>query len=260
MVVIMDYQDLLDDFTALCETVIGNLLTGIYLHGSMAMDCFNPDKSDIDLLVVMENSITGEQKLSLMEEIVKLNDMAPAKGLEISFVKRKYCNPFVYPTPFEFHFSPAHLQWFHDDPNGYVDKMNGTDKDLAAHFTIINQYGIRLYGDDIADVFGVVPRADYIDSVWYDIENAAEDIMAAPVYVVLNLCRVLAYLKDDIILSKEKGGEWGLKHLDAKYRALVSGALNSYRSNEEMTIDENMARQYVDAMLGEISYLIKKRV
>ncbi len=258
MVVIMDYQGLLDDFTALCKTVIGNTLTGIYLHGSMAMGCFNSDKSDIDLLVVMENSITGEQKLSLMEEIVKLNDMAPAKGLEISFVKRKYCNPFVYPTPFELHFSPAHLQWFHDDPNGYVDKMNGTDKDLAAHFTIINQYGIRLYGDDIADVFGVVPRADYIDSVWYDIENAAEDIMEAPVYVVLNLCRVLAYLKDDIILSKEKGGEWGLKHLDAKYRALVSSALNSYRSNEEMTIDENMARQYVDAMLGEISYLISK--
>jgi len=234
MDVIMDYQDLLDNFTVLCKTVIGNSLTGIYLHGSMAMGCFNPDKSDIDLIVVMENSITDEQKLCLMEEIVELNERAPAKGLEISFVKRKYCNPFVYPTPFELHFSPAHLQWFHDDPNGYVDKMNGTDKDLAAHFTIINRYGIRLYGDDIADVFGAVPRADYIDSVWYDIENAAEDIMDDPIYVVLNLCRVLAYLKDDIILSKEKGGEWGLKHLDAKYHALVSGALNSYFSGIEI--------------------------
>lgn len=54
----------------------------------------------------------------------------------------EFCNPFVYPTPFGLHFSAAHLKWFQENPDDYVKKMNGTDKDLAAHFTIINHCGV----------------------------------------------------------------------------------------------------------------------
>ncbi len=253
----MYYQELLDELTDACKTEIKNQLSGIYLHGSMVMGCFNPVKSDIDIIVVIENGITDEQKLNLMTRIVRLNRNAPAKGIEISFVKREYCNPFVYPTPFELHFSPAHLQWFFDDPKDYIDKMNGEDKDLAAHFTIINQYGVTLCGSEIADVFGSVPREDYVDSIWSDIENASEDILENPMYVILNLCRVLAYLVDGAILSKEKGGEWGLAHFARQYQSLIGNALNCYRSNEKMVIDEKMAVRFADTVLAEI-HTIKK--
>jgi len=254
----MEYQWLLDELTSLCKTEIGNQLTGIYLHGSMVMGCFNPDKSDIDIIVVIGDNITDKQKLNLMMHIVKLNSNAPAKGLEISFVKREYCNPFVYPTPFELHFSPAHLQWFNDNPDGYIDKMKGKDKDLAAHFTIINKYGVTLYGSEATDVFGVVPRECYVDSIWSDIENASEDILDNPVYVVLNLCRVLAYLADDVILSKEKGGEWGLVHLGRQYYPLILNTLNCYKSDEKMMADEGMAEQFACIMLKEIKHRIER--
>ena len=55
------------------------------------MDCFNPKKSDIDLIVVISNDISDSQKMLLMKEIVNLNQKAPAKGLEISLVKKEYC-------------------------------------------------------------------------------------------------------------------------------------------------------------------------
>ncbi len=61
----MFYQSVIDEFTAMSKEIIGNKLTGIYLHGSMAMDCFNPEKSDIDLLIVIENDITDVQKMEL---------------------------------------------------------------------------------------------------------------------------------------------------------------------------------------------------
>lgn len=154
----MFYQNVMDEFTAISKEIIGDNLIGIYLHGSMAMDCFNPEKSDIDLLIVIENDLTDVQKMEFMKQIVKLNKHAPAKGLEISVVKREYCKPFVYPTPFELHFSPRHLQWFRDDPENYVRNMVGVDKDLAAHFTIINRYGIVLYGEEIDNVFGEVQK------------------------------------------------------------------------------------------------------
>lgn len=210
----MDYRKVAEAFAQMSQDILGDNLVGVYLHGSAAMGCFNPQKSDIDLLIVVENSVPDEAKLAFMERLVKLNDKAPEKGIEMSIVKHSVCNPFCYPTPFELHFSNTHLNWFLENPQDYIVKMKGTDPDLAAHVTITRAYGKVLYGAEISDVFGPVPKEDYIDSIWLDIENAAEDVLKNPVYVILNLCRVLAYLKEDLILSKKDGGIWGLRFLE----------------------------------------------
>lgn len=231
---------------------------GIYLHGSMAMGCFNPDKSDIDCMVILEDTITNEQKISLREQIVRLNRYAPVKGLEISFVKKEYCKPFVYPTPFELHFFLMHLQWFNRYPIDYVNKMKGKDKDLAAHFIILNKCGIKLYGGEISDVFGAVPKRAYADSIWHNIEDAEESILNDTIYVILNLCRALAYLQENLILSKEEGGEWGMAHMEKKYNPLIRQALQCYASDQTIHADENIAKAFARVMLDAIKIQIEK--
>lgn len=47
----MLYQNILDKIVDACKAIFESELTGIYLHGSMAMGCFQPNKSDIDLKV-----------------------------------------------------------------------------------------------------------------------------------------------------------------------------------------------------------------
>ena len=100
-------------------------------------------------------------------------------------------------------FPRDHLQRYLNNPADYIEKMHGVDKDLAAHFTVINHYGIVLWGEKIEDVFSEVPKQDYADSIYCDIENAQKDILNDPVYIVLNLCRVLAFLTDSSCLSKK---------------------------------------------------------
>lgn len=250
----MYYQTILNDFITMSKNILQNNLTGIYLHGSMAMNCFNPDKSDIDLIIVIEHDITDIQKMDFMKQVVILNEKVTKKGLELSIVKREYCLPFVYPTPFELHFSSRHLTWFIDNPVNYIENMKGEDKDLAAHFTIINQYGVVLYGEQINNVFDEVPKKDYIDSIWFDVESAREDILEQPMYIVLNLCRVLAFLKEDLYLSKQKGGEWGLAHISNRYFPIISQALNCYKSNQNMQIDIELTKEFVDEMLTTIRF------
>lgn len=248
----MQYQKLLDDFTDMCVRIFGGGLTGVYLHGSLAMGCFNPLKSDIDIIVVVDGEVSGVQKLDFMGGLVKLNEKAPPKGMEVSVVKREYCKPFVYPTPFELHFSNAHLRRYKDNPENYVRSMKGEDRDLAAHFTVINRYGIALFGEKISDVFGEVPKAAYADSICFDVENAIEDISEEPVYMILNLCRVLAFLKDGLCLSKARGGEWGIAHLPKEYRGIVRRALDCYLSDEEMNPGRESAQGFAEYMTGEI--------
>ena len=125
------FEDLLCSITSAAKDILGDALRGVYLHGSLAMGCFNPEKSDIDLLLVINREMTDAQKRRFMEIVVELNARAPKKGLELSVVKEEVCRHFVYPTPFELHFSPAHLAWWQGDPEDYVRRMNGTDPDLV---------------------------------------------------------------------------------------------------------------------------------
>ena len=248
----MLYQNILDEIVNKSKIIFQKNLTGIYLHGSLAMGCFNPNKSDIDLIIVIRNNITDIQKLQFMNHVVELNKLAPSKGLELSIVKQEYCRKFLYPTPFELHFSNTHLQWFIDNPTDYVHKMNGTDKDLAAHFKVIMKYGIVLYGEEINNVFADVPRKDYIDSIWSDIAGAKEEILEEPIYIILNLCRVAAFLKNDLIISKKQGGEWALQNLPAQYHTLISNAVQHYMLGNEMDVDYMEAQNFADYMLQMI--------
>lgn len=255
----MGYQKLLDHFSAFTQECFGDQLTGIYLHGSMAMGCFYAGKSDIDLIVIIERDIPVLQKIAFLNQMIQFNGIAPAKGLELSVVKRKYCRPFLYPTPFELHFSPMHLPWIQKDPLRYVNSMVGTDKDLAAHFMMINQYGKVLFGERITNVFGEVPEEDYADSIWADIEAAEIDIVTKPLDVILNLCRSFAFFKDRMYLSKLEGGRWGLLHVPSKYRSLISQALRAYCSDDLLQIESRTAKCFAAELLAEIRQEIRGR-
>lgn len=251
-------DDLLNRFTAMSKAILGNNLAGIYLHGSAAMGCFNPLKSDLDLLLAVEGSMSKQEKLQFMKELIKLNQEAPAKGIELSIVKKAFCKPFVYPTDYELHFSARYLNWFREKPDDYVEKMNGTDKDLAAHVMVIHHCGVVLAGAPVKDIFGEVPAENYLDSIWHDIKDAKKAIRSDLMYLTLNLCRVLGYLKENLILSKKTGGEWGLAFVPETYRGLIQQALTCYESDREMTAEPEMASQYAEYMLDEIKKLLSK--
>lgn len=248
-----ELKEILDNFIRNSKEILGNNLTGIYLHGSAAMGCFNYKKSDIDLLVVVKSDVSKENKRLFMDMVVALNCEAPSKGIELSIVKENVCKPFVYPTSFELHFSVAHLNRYLTNPDDYVEKMNGTDKDLAAHFTIIYHRGITLYGKEIKSVFAEISHEYYMDSIWYDIQNAKEEIIENGMYITLNLCRVLAYKKERLILSKQEGGEWAVQYIsEPKYKEMILSALEEYRTGNAMPINKAEAVEYAEYMLKRI--------
>lgn len=249
----LQLEKLLEDFVLKSSNILGDNLTGIYLHGSAAMGCFHNRKSDIDLLVVVKNDISNEIKRQYMDMVVELNREAPEKGIELSIVKEAVCKPFLYPTPFELHFSIMHLEWYQSNPEDYVERMKGTDKDLAAHVTIICHRGKTLYGKEIKSVFSKVSSEDYMDSIWSDIEEAKEEITSNTMYITLNLCRVLAYKREQLTLSKQEGGEWAMNTLQVpEYQKIISDALQEYQTGEDMSINNAAAVEFAEYMLKEI--------
>ena len=226
----VDEQALLQRLCSTYQAILGDKLTGFYVHGSIAFGCFTWATGDIDFLCVVDAPLMQAEKEALIRVLLDLSPDAPPKGFEMSVVLRDVCAPFQYPTPFELHFSNAHKARAEADLSAYCRDMHGTDPDLAAHITVLHHVGLALYGPPIAEVFGAVPRASYLDSILGDVGGAEVDIRQNPVYVALNLCRVLAFLADGAVLSKQQGGLWGLARLPEAYQPLLRAALASYET------------------------------
>ena len=254
-----DQKDLLiGRFVEIAKEILKDRLTGVYLHGSAVMGCYQPKKSDLDFLVVVNTALPDTEKRRFMDRLLDLDHECPGKGIEMSIVTKDVCNPFVYPTPFILHYSRMHTGWYRRDPEDYIRKMNGTDKDLAAHITVIRNRGICLYGLPIHEMFGDVPEGHYLDSILGDVSDAENEITDNPMYMILNLTRVLGYLREKKILSKKEGGIWGLKNLPERYHPLIHSALDEYESGKEAGYDSAMSREYAAFMLGLVASEQKK--
>lgn len=252
----MDPYKILDVLVKQYSNILKENLSGIYLHGSLAMGCYT-EQSDIDFLVVVNHPLDAAAKRALVDEILALRE-SPKKGIEMSVILKKYAQCFQYPTPFELHYSEAFREAYAKDRTYVCDK--GTDYDLAAHMFIIRHRGQCLTGEAIADMFTDLPEQYYIDSILRDIQNTREDIIDNPVYCILNLCRVLYYLRSRVISSKLEGGLWGIKHFPQKYAELLKTAVLFYQNkahdsqwNTELMID------FASTMLEEIHSLAGPR-
>jgi len=123
--------------------VVGANLIGLYLHGSLAMGCFNPNCSDLDVIAVTAEGMAVETKRAVAA--ILLQQSGAPHPIEVSFLRRRDLAPWRYPTPFDFHYSETWRAHFEDDlASGAWRRWNEQqreDSDLAAHITILQQRG-----------------------------------------------------------------------------------------------------------------------
>lgn len=249
------------------QQILGNNLVGIYLHGSLAMGCFNPQRSDIDLLAITSVGMTVETKRDIVEYLLTCS-LSP-RPIEISFLVQRDIHPFRHPLPFDLHYSESWRERYTRALAGQTwrtwNDETKLDNDLAAHLTITRARGICLYGlikymrgkrlrllvngKAIQNVFPVVPPAFYAASIVEDFDDANAQRQRMPVYFILNACRVLAYLREGHIYSKDEGGAWGLQTLPVELRGIVEQAQEIYRGKHaETPFDEKLLTKFAHYM------------
>jgi hypothetical protein len=251
-------QTQVNTFVEAIKSLLLENLVGIYLHGSLAMACFNPDTSDIDLLVVTKHRIPLETKRRIANLLLQFSQ-APSP-IEISFLRQGDFTPWQYPTPFDFHYSEMWREQYQEDlHSGKWKRWNeqeNYDEDLAAHLTIVLHRGICLSGQPIEEVFPGVPSQDYLTSILSDLEWAKDRIEQHPVYLILNICRIYAYLQAGKVYSKDEGGVWSLKVIPNDYQKVVREALERYRgTNQGQDLDKEEVSQFMRYMERQIKAL-----
>jgi hypothetical protein len=231
---------------------VGDSLVGVYLHGSLAMGCFNPDRSDLDLLIVTEDPMPVSTKRHCVELLLQIS-RAPVP-IEVSFLVHGDLHPWSYPPAFDLHFSETWRDKLEKDLltgtwHQWSVGPRRTDGDLAAHITHLRDRGVAVAGPPIADVFPAVPRDDYLSSILADYEEARADLQRNPVYGVLNSVRVYRYLLEGKLSSKAEAGAWARTELLAQEQPVVAAALAEYQGRlREQVIAPVALDRFADGM------------
>jgi len=247
-------RELVLSILARYRDIIADNLLGFYLHGSLAMGCFSPSVSDVDFLAIVRRPLGIAQKKAVISFLLSQSESRPVADVEMSIVREECLRDFVYPTPFELHYSIDHYQRYR---NGQVDfSVQACDEDLAAHFVIARRFGVCLHGPPAGEMFPEIPEDAYVRSLVADAEWAGQRAEEAPDYAILNLCRVLAFLREDRITSKKEGAEWGLEHLPREFAPLIKGALGRYRDAGSGTApDIDLLKDFVGYVREEVGSL-----
>ena len=221
-------------FCDLLEHSLGELIIGIYLHGSLAMGSYYSPKSDMDIIAVISQKLDAKHADDLLFEIALFSECRPTVGdIEFSVITLLSAHTVPNPMPYEIHYS----SYWHDQIIKRAVHYNEDqfDSDLFAHLTCLKKRGVCLIGMPIADVFGDVNWNDFMFAVLDDLKWILEDenILESPYYCILNICRVFQLLvtKTQNSFSKDEGAMWGLTYFPPNFTSLIKAALMVYHSD-----------------------------
>jgi streptomycin 3"-adenylyltransferase len=223
------------------------------------MGCFNPARSDVDLLVVTERPMPIATKWRVIQVLLRLSG-APSP-IEISFLDRGQLRPWSHPTPFDLHYGEAHREQYERDlrSGGWKDwdVRSQRDDDLAGHMKVARCRGVSLWGAPIDEILPEVPRSDYLASVLADLRWSRDRAGVTLDYRLLNLARAWGYLRTDAVMSKREGGEWALAALPEEYAAPIKTALRVYGGDAKGYIldDESILEtvEYLEQRVEELA-------
>jgi hypothetical protein len=222
----------------------------LVVHGSIALDDFHLGQSDIDILGFVDAPPTAAQLRGVMQVLVA-NSLQPAP-IEFSLLERRVLTTWVHPAPFLLHYGEswraAMTAALADPHHDWLTVRH--DPDLSAHLAVAHARGIVVAG---VVTIPAPTVADAWAAVWYDIKDAATQVVDEPVYVILNLCRTLWWRQTGQVVSKSAGGELVLPQLSGDAAQVVTQVLALRRGDAVQLPAAAVLHRVVAELLARIA-------
>jgi hypothetical protein len=229
-----------------CANALGNQAVAVILHGSLTLGDFRPGRSDVDLLVVVEQPLAAEAVRVLQEAIQPLRAVAPTR-VDLRIVTREVA---AAPTP-----APAMDAYLTFGPGQpiIVETRVAEEPDLVVEFSMVRSHGRSLVGADPRTIISPVPRTWVVEvgdrqlAAW---ERLADDVAHAEL-MVLTTCRIWRFYAEGVYCSKSQAGSWALAR-DSTLAA-VDEALRQRSGDPDATIGKDGIRRLLTLVRRELA-------
>ena len=214
--------------------VIGEGLIGAYLHGSAVLGGLQA-QSDIDVLAVIERSLTSGERRRMVDHLLAVSGRSPhatpPRPLELTIVVRSEIRPWRYPPRVDFKYG----EWWRDRfERGEIEpRPSKEDLDLALLISTTLLGATPLAGPPPSEVFEPIPAEDLLGSMVAGIRPLLADLDTDTRNVVLTLARIWSGVVDGAVLSKEAAARWALPRLEPEHRAVLTHARDVYIGIED---------------------------
>lgn len=249
----------LDEYTTLFHAGLPNTLEGFYLQGSIALDAYVEDSSDLDFIAIINRRLS-------VEEVEILTEIHSAIASN-------------YPKP---EMDGVYMMWkdigiLEADDNNYP-YYNGGQLSYGAYFNaitwwILKKRGISIIGPQPTVLnFEIDPQhlVEYVvenmNTYWVGqvekIEYAMEYMLQLPAteinegieWTILGLLRQYYTLKEHGIISKLGAGEYALLHMPEEWHPIIQEAIDIRKGVDRERFASD--RERMDATLKISKYMI----
>ncbi len=255
----VEVNGILQDYIALVNEHFPTVLEGVYIQGSIALNAYVHDSSDIDFITVTNRRLLGD-------------DAKILSGIH-NTVAEKHKN---------IEMDGVYILWedlgkvTSEEPIFLV--YNGGELNFEAYISpitwwIVKSKGINVIGPDRTSLSIDIQASDLttyvienMNSYWANriqrMENSIEELMNLPSdeiskeieWTILGLLRQYYTLKEYDIISKRGAGEYALQHVPAEWHRIIKEAINIRNGVKENLFTSNQER--INAALAFSTYIM----
>jgi hypothetical protein len=219
-----DVNAVLHLLLARVQAALGDHFVGMYLHGSLASGDFDPQRSDIDFVVVTADALPDALIPALAALHARLIDsrLSWAAKLEGTY----------FPQQALRHYAPSDALFPSLNEGSFYMGGHGSDWVIQSH--ILREHGIVLAGPAPRSLIDPVAPDDLrratrelLREWWAPMLHDSTRLQSAEyqAYAVLTMCRALYTLATGAVASKPVAARWAQAALGARRAALIERAL-----------------------------------
>jgi hypothetical protein len=219
------------------SNILGKDFLGMYLHGSLALKDFVPERSDLDIVIVLQDELSKDQLMSIniMHEKLILDNIPYSDRMECTYIPvnslKKYSQ------------DKAYFHCLHVGGNFYIDGFGIIEKH------VLREKGIVIRGSDPKTFIKPVNEKDLKNAaneslkVWWLPKLKDHALLMNDdyqVYAILTMCRAFYTIKTGEITSKSKAANFVINDMANKYSFLITEALTWKIGNKFNKLQETL--------------------
>jgi predicted nucleotidyltransferase len=205
------------------KEILGNYFTGMYLYGSLALGDFDPERSDIDPLIVTSEELPD----NVISELEAMHRRLYRSGLDWAKKMSGIYIPLDDLRVFRMN-GPKNPMYNRGD--FLVDRP---DIDWVFHRHVLYRCGVVVEGPTLRSMIDpvspeVLKETAFIFLRGWILLTYDDEIFRGEghqPYFVLTVCRCLYTLRNGDVTTKYKSAEWALSIVDGKWSNLIRQAM-----------------------------------
>ncbi len=207
--------------------MLGDNLAGLYLYGSAVAGGLRHD-SDIDLFAVVEGSLAGDVRKSLVDMLLHTSGRwprsGPARPVELTVVVRDEVVPWRFPPRSDF----VYGEWLRAEFEHGQLPAPTEDPDLTILTTMVRDSSSTLFGPPAAHLLDPVPASDLVRAIVAGLPELIAGARGDERNVVLTLARMWVTAESGVVVSKADAAAALVSRLPAGHAAVLRLARAGY--------------------------------